>query len=120
MPAEKTTTCVSMTVVGAPSSVPACLTRRPVTASPPSISSVRTPVWTFTPSFSMCRTSVAPAAPSSWTGISRGAISTTLVCRPSWTSALAASSPSSPPPMTTPLVAVRLAALIASRSSMVR
>ena len=54
----------------------------------------------------MCRTSVEPAAPSSWTGISRGAISTTWVSRPSWTSALAASRPSSPPPMTTPLVAV--------------
>ena len=68
----------------------------------------------------MCRTSVAPAAPSSCTGISRGAISTTWVSRPSWTSALAASRPSSPPPITTPLVAAALAARIASRSSMVR
>jgi len=35
-------------------------------------------------------------------------------------SALAASRPSSPPPMTTPLVATSLAVLIASRSSIVR
>ena len=49
--------------------------------------------------------SVAPPASSTCTAISRGAISTTWVSRPSWSSAFAASSPSRPPPMTAPTVA---------------
>ena len=79
----------------------------PSPAASPTIALVAAPVCTRTPSFSMWRTSVPPAAASSWTGISRGAISTTCVSSPSWTSAFAASSPSSPPPITTPEVAVR-------------
>ena len=54
-----------------------------------------------------CRRSVAPPASSTCPGISRGANSTTWVSRPSCDSALAASRPSRPPPMTAPPVAVR-------------
>lgn len=68
----------------------------------------------------MVRSSAAPPPSSTWTGISRGANSTTWVDSPSPFSAPAASRPSSPPPTTAPVAAPFAYSSIASRSSMVR
>ncbi len=89
-------------------------------SSPAVTSWVPTPVWTVRPMFSMVRSSAAPPPSSTWTGISRGANSTTCVSRPSPFSAPAASRPSRPPPTTAPVVAVFAYSSIASRSSIVR
>lgn len=92
----------------------------PSTARSPVISWVPTPVWTDRPMFSMVRSRAAPPPASTWAGISRGANSTMWVASPSPWSAPAASRPSSPPPTTAPVVAVRAYSSMASRSSMVR
>ena len=113
MPAEKTTTCAST----GSSSLSASPVTRP---SSPSTSWVIAPVWMVSPSRSMWRLRVAPPPSSTCTAIRRGAISTTWVFRPSWARALAASRPSSPPPITAPTVAPAAASRIASRSSIVR
>ena len=112
MPAEKTTRSRS--------SGSASRRASPVTRSSPRIRSVTAPVCTVSPSPSTCRASVAPPASSTCTAISRGAISTTCVSRPRPRRALAASRPSSPPPITAPVRAPCAASRIASRSSMVR
>ncbi len=75
---------------------------------------------TETPSASILRRSSRPPESSSCTAINRGANSTTCVSRPRSWSALAASRPSNPPPMTVPTRAWPAAARIASRSSIAR
>ena len=94
---------------------------RPVTPSP----SMRTdctptPVRTRTSSASIWRCRMLLPLWSSCTGIRRGAISTTVVSRPSRRNALAASKPSSPPPTTAPARQPAARCAIASRSSSVR
>ena len=59
-------------------------------------------VRTVTPSFSISRRSASPPPSSTWSGISRGANSTTVVSTPIAVSAPAASRPSRPPPTTAP------------------
>ena len=89
-------------------------------AVPSSIDEVAFWVWTFTPKFSIFARRTFPPKSSIWTAMRRGANSTTWVSKFKSRSALAASRPSKPPPMTTPDFALRLAARIASKSSMVR
>ncbi len=91
-----------------------------------SIDSVPVPTCTEMPSSPIILASNAPPASSICWAISRGIISTTWVCNPNWRKALAASSPSRPPPITTPAAACEVStvrwasARMASRSSSVR
>ncbi len=94
----------------------------PLTAPLPSTvtSRVPTPVRTVSPRPSTVRSRAAPPPSSTWTGMSRGANSTTWVASPSPFSAPAASRPNSPPPTTAPVAAPFAYASIARRSSIVR
>ena len=88
--------------------------------APSSIDDVAFWVCTFTPRSSILERNTRPPRSSICTAIRRGANSTTWVSRFRSRRAFAASSPSKPPPITTPVFAFRLAARMASRSSMVR
>ena len=87
---------------------------------PSSMDDVAFWVWTFTPKFSIFERKTLPPKSSICTAIKRGANSTTWVSKSKSLNALAASNPSRPPPMTTPVLAFKLAARMASRSSIVR
>ncbi len=87
-----------------------------------SMACVDTLVCTVNPRSVTSRVSRAPPPSSTCRCMSRGLSSTTCGANPMSRSALAASNPSSPPPITTPAEPGDLSAvaLIASRSSMVR
>ncbi len=113
MPAEKT---IMSTGRSRPSANPSART----TPSSATTDCVWAPTWILTPRASTRRRRAAPPRSSTWTGMSRGAISTTCVSRPSRRSAWAASSPSRPPPMTAPTFDRLAHASICIRSSIVR
>ena len=113
-PAEKTTRSVSSSE-SSDSLMPTTAPFPPVTTS-----WVPTPVCTSTPSPATIRRSASPPPSSTWTGISRGANSTTWVVSPRPLSAPAASRPSSPPPTTAPVRDPAAYSSMAWTSSMVR
>ena len=73
----------------------------PVTFVSPSMDAIRTPVRISIPFFSAARRSHCPACSSSCLPISTGAASRTVTERPDFFSSHAASSPRTPPPITT-------------------
>ena len=113
IPAEKTTMSASRCD-------PSANTMRWRARAPSVICCVLRPVCTCTPRRSIWACSTRPPPSSTCTAIRRGANSTTWVSRPMSRRALAHSSPSRPPPITTPERALAPAACMASRSSMVR
>ncbi|CFS10683.1 Uncharacterised protein [Mycobacterium tuberculosis] len=99
MPAAKITTPASIT---SPSLRRTRAHTEPSECFTDSIDSVPVPTCTAIPRSAIILASSAPPASSICWAINRGIISTTCVCNPNWRSALAASRPSRPPPITTP------------------
>ena len=112
MPAEMTTMSQSI-------SVPS-LKRTPVTSRSPRNSCVLAEVSALMPSFSIVSRKTLPPASSSCTPMSHGPISTTVTSKLCVISPLAASRPSSPPPMTTAFFLPLAKAAMLLQSSMVR